>query len=208
MAIEGDFWYAGAMDTPAMAKQPAPGPLGEVQAFVNTSDREKGTDELAVVDSATTWLRARGLILERVISEAERKRVVDVREALRDLLEAHHGTPADPGTGPRLDRLFAGVQLYPHLSHEGGTLVAGGQGVDAYLAGLAIGIVEATVAGTWQRLKVCRVSTCRWAFYDHTKNGRGAWCSMRACGTRSKARAYRARKAAAQAQLRPPARPA
>ncbi|MGD0372073.1 MAG: CGNR zinc finger domain-containing protein [Candidatus Dormibacteria bacterium] len=189
------------MDTPTMAKEPAPGPLGEVQAFINTRDVEEGSDVLATADSATTWLRARGVVLEGVISEAERERVVDLREALRDLLEAHHGVAADPGTGQRLDGLLADVQLHPHLSSEGATLVAGGRGVDTYLARLAIGIVEATVAGTWQRLKVCRVSTCRWAFYDHTKNARGAWCSMRVCGTRAKARAYRARQAAARVQL-------
>jgi predicted RNA-binding Zn ribbon-like protein len=58
---------------------------------------------------------------------------------------------------------------------------------------LSSAIVEATIAGTWERLKVCRDDECRWAFYDHSKNARGAWCTMRVCGNRAKARAYRER---------------
>jgi hypothetical protein len=40
---------------------------------------------------------------------------------------------------------------------------------------------------------VCRSDTCQWTFYDNSKNGCGAWCSMRSCGSRAKARAYRER---------------
>jgi predicted RNA-binding Zn ribbon-like protein len=66
-------------------------------------------------------------------------------------------------------------------------------GAANFLGSISAGIVEATVAGTWDRLKVCRDDACRWAFYDHSKNGGGAWCSMRVCGCRNKSRAYRAR---------------
>lgn len=45
--------------------------------------------------------------------------------------------------------------------------------------------------GTWQRLKACR--ECSWAFYDHSKNVAGSWCSMKVCGGRVKQRAYYAR---------------
>ncbi|MGA3185357.1 MAG: CGNR zinc finger domain-containing protein [Candidatus Dormibacteria bacterium] len=185
------------MDTPTPAKQPAPGPLGEVQAFVNSRDEEAGRDDLAGTDSATTWLRGRDVPLGGPISETERQHLVDVREALREVLATHDGHAADPGAGRHLDRLLVDVPLHPRVSAEGVTLVPGGRGVDAYLATLAIAIIEATIVGTWQRLKVCRLTTCRWAFYDHTKNAGGAWCSMRACGSRAKARAYRARRVAA-----------
>jgi predicted RNA-binding Zn ribbon-like protein len=42
-------------------------------------------------------------------------------------------------------------------------------------------------------------------FYDHTKTARGAWCSMRVCGSRAKARAHRARRVASRAPM--PAQP-
>ncbi|HYA00283.1 MAG TPA: CGNR zinc finger domain-containing protein [Candidatus Binatia bacterium] len=179
------------------AKQPAPGRLSEVQDFLNTRDVEEGTDDLGTEASAVAWLRARGLRLTR-FAEADRRRLVEVREALRELLQGHHRDGAPAGAEPRLDALFAGVRLRPRLSTDGATLAPQAGGAEGYLGMLSIAIVEATLAGTWQRLKVCRQSSCRWAFYDHTKNGRGSWCSMRVCGSRAKARAYRARQAASR----------
>jgi len=64
---------------------------------------------------------------------------------------------------------------------------------------ISTAIVEATLLDTWERLKVCRSDGCRWAFYDRSKNGRSCWCSMRVCGSREKARTYRARQRAATA---------
>jgi predicted RNA-binding Zn ribbon-like protein len=52
----------------------------------------------------------------------------------------------------------------------------------------------AMLDGTWSRLKACR--ECRWAFYDHSRNGAGSWCSMAVCGSRVKQRAYHARRGA------------
>jgi predicted RNA-binding Zn ribbon-like protein len=49
-------------------------------------------------------------------------------------------------------------------------------------------------ADTWSRLKACRDDTCKWAFYDHSKNRSGHWCSMEVCGSRHKARQYRERR--------------
>jgi predicted RNA-binding Zn ribbon-like protein len=47
---------------------------------------------------------------------------------------------------------------------------------------------------TWDRLKACRLDDCQWVFYDHSKNRSRTWCSMRVCGNRAKARAYRERR--------------
>ena len=55
--------------------------------------------------------------------------------------------------------------------------------------------------GTWQRLKACASDSCRFAFYDHSKNHGGRWCDMSTCGNRAKVTAFRVRQAAS----RPPA---
>jgi predicted RNA-binding Zn ribbon-like protein len=68
-----------------------------------------------------------------------------------------------------------------------------GAGVHAAI-GLVLGAVhEARADGTWPRLKACPGRHCGWAFYDHSRNGGSTWCSMRVCGGREKARAYRRR---------------
>jgi predicted RNA-binding Zn ribbon-like protein len=66
-------------------------------------------------------------------------------------------------------------------------------GAAGALGRLLVIVQTAIAAGTWQRLKACREHSCEWAFYDHTKNRSGAWCTMDVCGNRAKARAYRER---------------
>ncbi|MBW3563024.1 MAG: CGNR zinc finger domain-containing protein, partial [Actinobacteria bacterium] len=44
-----------------------------------------------------------------------------------------------------------------------------------------------------ERLKVCRSDTCRWAFYDSSRNRSGKWCDMAVCGNRTKVANYRER---------------
>ncbi|MFI6043666.1 CGNR zinc finger domain-containing protein [Nocardia sp. NPDC051321] len=54
---------------------------------------------------------------------------------------------------------------------------------------------RAVAAGTWPRLKACREPSCRWAFYDHSRNHGRTWCSMNVCGNRVKVRASQRRRA-------------
>jgi predicted RNA-binding Zn ribbon-like protein len=186
------------MDEPTEAldsggRAPAPGGLALVQTFVNSVELPDGDDELATADAATEWLRNHQVELPRPVSETERRRLVNVREGLRVLLTAHTGEVVDTSVAENLTRQLNAAVLRPVISSNGGTLSATTPGVANFLGSISAGIVEATVAGTWERLKVCRDDSCRWAFYDLSKNGRGAWCSMRVCGCRSKSRAYRAR---------------
>jgi predicted RNA-binding Zn ribbon-like protein len=54
-------------------------------------------------------------------------------------------------------------------------------------------VTTAAADGSWQRLKACADEECRWAFYDHSRNRSGRWCSMATCGNQQKARTYRER---------------
>jgi hypothetical protein len=68
-------------------RDPAPGGLELVRAFINSSDIEQGTDELATTAGVEAWLRSRGLpIDESGVTEHERRRLESFREALRDLI--------------------------------------------------------------------------------------------------------------------------
>ena len=66
-------------------------------------------------------------------------------------------------------------------------------GVDGALGRLLGIVAEAQKEGTWSRLKACPWDTCRWAFYDHSRNRSGVWCNMAVCGNRAKVRSYRER---------------
>ena len=72
-------------------------------------------------------------------------------------------------------------------------------GLDAAIGRLAAIVFEARVDGRWARLKACPADDCGWAFYDHSRNRSGTWCTMAVCGNRSKVRAYRRREGASRA---------
>lgn len=176
-------------------RTPAPGSLALVQQFLNSTEMPDGVDELRTGPLAAQWLRETvGSTVD--VSEKDRARLIATREALRNLLEAHTGENVEPAVVVRLEKLLGTAPLRPVLSAQGATLAVNCGGVDNFLGMISTAIVEATLLGTWARLKVCRSDSCRWAYYDHSKNGRSCWCSMRVCGSREKARTYRARQRA------------
>lgn len=195
--------YAGsvmnARDALDLGSKPAPGELAFVQGFVNTVDLETGLDRLSTPDGLAQWLVRHGLIAAdeaSAVGEAERTRAVEVREALRALLLAHNGEPLEPGSLDPLRAPAAGEGVRVEPGEDGSLRLAPvAAGVAGALSKLLAVAAHASAEGTWQRLKACRSHDCAWAFYDATKNRSGAWCTMEACGSREKARAYRARRA-------------
>jgi predicted RNA-binding Zn ribbon-like protein len=176
--------------------QTAPGELELVREFVNTLDIEQGTDDFDSADSLAVWLADHELAEADVrVTRADLRRATEVREALRAALFAHTaGTPPPADAAATLDDAACRAQLCLRFDDRGSaSLQSSRGGVDGALGRLLAIVHSSIAAGTWQRLKACREHTCEWAFYDHTKNRSGTWCTMDVCGNRAKARAYRAR---------------
>ncbi len=174
----------------------APAPLELVQRFVNSVDLESGEDELAGPGELRDWLAERDLIgAGESVTNADLRRALDVREGLRALMLANNGHELDEERVARLDAAAAraGVRVVfrpgadPELAPEAG-------GVDGAIAQLLAIVAGAVEQGRWSRLKACPRDTCRWAFFDHSKNRSGRWCRMEACGNIEKARAFRERR--------------
>jgi predicted RNA-binding Zn ribbon-like protein len=186
---------AAPAETPNPAA--APGDLEEVRQFANTVDVEGGSDSLATRDGAQAWLRARGLVSALYeVTDTERERLVVVRDALRQMLLHNAGGPFDAEAAAAINAAAVHSPLVMEASEAGMRLVPAGRGVDAVIARLLGIVVGAEANGRWPRLKICHMDACRWAFYDHSKNRSGRWCSMAVCGNRAKARAFRERQAA------------
>jgi predicted RNA-binding Zn ribbon-like protein len=184
------------VDAPAASPKAAPGALDLIRSFVNTNDRADGRDRFDRPDGVTGWLVEHGLPgADAIIGEADVRRVVAVREALRDLLLANNeGGLPDAGAIRVLTAAGRRTRVAPVFAADGSArLAAAGRGVDAAIGHLLSIVVAAMENGTWPRLKACRNDTCRWAFYDHSKNRSGAWCTMSVCGSQVKARTYRRR---------------
>ncbi|MEA2453615.1 MAG: hypothetical protein QOG04_2325 [Actinomycetota bacterium] len=175
-------------------RPPAPGRLAIVQDFLNTYDLEDNEDALSTPEKLDSWLCKHSLCVPGELSPEDVSWTGSVREALRDVLEAHHGTPSRvPATGV-LEKAAEAGHLVTRFTPDGGSsLEAASPGLAGAL-GEILGIVYTAMAdGTWYRLKVCQNDVCRWAFYDRSKNRSSSWCSMSVCGNREKAAVYRKR---------------
>ena len=139
--------------------------------FLNTLDLEDGTDQLATSAGLTSWATEHGL--EPGSPDDARR----TRDALRSLVTG--GRPELPA-----------VPLHPSCAGDGVCL----RSTTVAEAAIAATVVL-SIQGKISRVKLCQAETCRFAYYDHSRNGSRAWCSMEICGNRSKARNFRAKPA-------------
>jgi predicted RNA-binding Zn ribbon-like protein len=189
-----------AMEQPLVEpgeRAPAPGPLRVIQLFVNTNDLETGPDLLPDAAALRAWLLDRGLLgADEPVSGDDHARAIALREAIRELVSAHAGLPHDEAASEIVNEAGRRADLRPVLEDPATRFEPSAGGVDGALGRIVAAIHAAIAEGTWERLKACERDVCRWAFYDHSKNRSGHWCSMAVCGSREKnRRAYRRRRA-------------
>jgi predicted RNA-binding Zn ribbon-like protein len=169
-----------------------------VQAFANTFwDLEQGRPErLRTPPALTAWLRRRGLLGPGVrLDDTELRRALDVREGIRALLFANSGVDPDRDAIARLNARLRGATVVPRLDAAARPeFVTPDRGLNGALAFIASTVAVAQLEGRFVRLKACPGPECGWAFYDHSRNLAGTWCSMSVCGARVKARHYRQRR--------------
>ena len=171
---------------------------------MNTLDVETGEDEIASPQDLFDFLARAGFAgATGDLDARDVERAGEVREALRELLAGNAGHGTDPAALAVLDREAGRAHLAVRFDEGGPRLAAAGHGLDAALGVLFGAIAAASVDGTFVRLKVCRDSTCRYAFFDTSRNRSGTWCSMAVCGNRNKGRAYRRRRGAERGQSAP-----
>jgi hypothetical protein len=163
---------------------PAPPHLAPLQDLLNTVNLESGDDELAS-GTFTGWAAARGV---EDAGEADRRRLQSFREDLRTwVADRDAQVPGAVAAGIAAARLQVSV-----VDGELRTTSAGAFG--RLVADSVEGIRQARREDDWRRFKVCSRGTCRWAFYDHSRNNSSRWCASTICGAREKSRrAYRRR---------------
>jgi hypothetical protein len=175
--------YSGCMPATLDLVRPAvcADPAGLIVAFLNTLDVEEGTDTIDTLVGWTSWLASQGL--EGCFEPRDAgdiRRAHDLRADLRALVGGEQHSQ-----GHKVDIQVA-------LTSDGRVKLCA-QTATGFLAAAA-----ATVAiqERMDRIKICPADSCRWAFYDTSRNRSRQWCSMRVCGNRAKSRAHRRRAAA------------
>ena len=174
-------------------RETAEGELGLIQAFVNTVDIQDGPELLTDEKALHDWLVAKQLMpADAPVDANDFRHAIAVREAMRGVIGGNSGYGVYPVDLATLNEAAAASRLRMRF-------VAGGKvRLEPEVAGAvgAIGRLVATLYSAmqgedWERLKLCGSGTCRWAFYDRSKNHSSRWCTMASCGNRAKARRFR-----------------
>jgi len=166
-----------------------------IRDFVNTRDLLEEKEQLSSPGELVAWLDEQALTRgDAKATSADLTRALELREALRQLLLEHTGVDVDRDAASSvLDTIARRARIELCFEQCHGALTPSTTGVDAALGRLVIQVHHAMADGSWERLKACRASDCEWAFIDNARNHSRAWCSMKSCGNREKARAFRER---------------
>jgi predicted RNA-binding Zn ribbon-like protein len=181
----------------ASSRPPAPGDLELVRQFVNTYDVDLAEPEgLTDPTVLSTWLADRGLLPANLrLTDRDLASARAFRDALRDVVAANAGHGDGPAARRDLDHLASHYALRVRINGTARLEPGRGRGVAPAMGRLLATVYDAMSSGTWARLKLCTNDECQWAFYDHSRNRSGAWCTMAVCGNRMKGRAFRRRQA-------------
>jgi predicted RNA-binding Zn ribbon-like protein len=170
-----------------------PDPLDRYESFAEWATR------VGVIDDTTgRRLAARGrgrpVRADRALTEARDLRAV-MDAVFRPLAKGAGGPP--PEALRRLVALAGAAVERGRLeaANDGFRLVWGGDHLERPLWPLAAAAVDLLRSGPLDRLKAC--ADCPWLFLDTSRNRSRRWCTMDDCGSRSKMRRYRARRATA-----------
>ena len=165
-------------------RQPAPPHLAPLQDLLNTVNLESLEDALAA-GAFEGWSAAHGVT---DAGEADRLRLQAFREDLRAwVADGDDGVPATVAAAVESAHLEVAAV-------DGRLVTTSRTAFGRLVAGTVEGIRVAQREDDWKRLKVCGRGTCRWAFYDHSRNNSSRWCASTVCGAREKSqRAYRRR---------------
>jgi predicted RNA-binding Zn ribbon-like protein len=173
-----------------------PSAAGLLRDFVNTAEPQVNGEDLSSPDRLRDWFAGRELIPAGArLDWADLQVAVALREGLRAVLMGHAGDDVDPHDLERLNAALAVAPVTPVFSAGGYRLEAVEDRPLAHaLASLVDAVRQSGEDHSWQRLKVCARGTCRWAFFDESRNQSRRWCSMAGCGNHVKMRrAYAAR---------------
>jgi predicted RNA-binding Zn ribbon-like protein len=194
MSGETGSWLVLSSRQPG-GRPPAPGELALVQSFINSHydlELRHGADLLATPGALRDWLLARELIDAGArVGQRELARAVTVREGLRELARSGGQREVVEPVLEQLNQAAGGAAVEVRFARGGPRFVPHSGGGVAAALGLVLAFAgQAMIDGSFSRLKVCPGEDCGWAFYDHSRNQTGRWCSMSVCGGRAKARTH------------------
>ena len=170
-----------------------PDPLDHYESFAEWATRAGVIDE-ATASRLAAGARERPARAERALAEARNLRAV--MDAVFRPLATAPGGPSQEALARLVGLAGAAIERARLEAEDGGfRLVWGGDHLERPLWPLAAAAVDLLRSGPLDRLKACE--GCPWLFLDTSRNHSRRWCTMDDCGSRSKMRRYRVRRATA-----------
>ena len=159
--------------------------------FVNTNDVQASQDKLRGPEEARSWLLAEGYEVGE-LGRDDWAAVLAFREGVRAAAAANNGYGVDADAVAALRAAIDRLGFSVRATATAGLEVTSSSPAGRALTPLVGAVMTAQADGTWPRVKACARDSCRWLFYDTTRNHSRTWCTSTTCGSREKARrAYR-----------------
>ena len=176
-------------------RETASGDLGLVQEYVNTIDLQDGPGLLTDQNTLRDWLVAHDLMgPEAQLDPDDYRHALALREAIRGVIGGNSGSPVYPVDLATLNEAAAASRLRMRFGRGGKPrLEPEATGAVGAMGRLVATLYSAMQDENWERLKLCGSDSCRWVFFDQSRNHSSRWCSMASCGNRAKARRFRAK---------------
>lgn len=161
-----------------------PAPARLVRDFVNTVEWQVDEDEWSSRDQLASWVTTNMGIGAVAFTDDDLRLARQMREGLREVFLVHAGH--EPLRAAIDDLNIAAARMPLRLDFDSrGTVRLSSPSIDPAAHAL-VRILEAVDAaredGSWYRLKACSRDSCRWAYWDGSRNRSGRWCSMAGCG--------------------------
>ena len=113
---------------------------------------------------------------------------------MRGVIGANTGGVVFPLDVATLNSAASASRLRARFAGDGSArLEPEAQGVERAMGQLVAALFAAMGDPNWTRLRLCASRTCRWVFYDRSRNHSSRWCAMASCGNREKAKRFRGR---------------
>ncbi|MFS0866750.1 LacI family DNA-binding transcriptional regulator [Microbacterium sp. 179-B 1A2 NHS] len=113
-----------------------------------------------------------------------------IREGLREVFLTHAGHAALPTSIDDLNHALTSIPLRLNFTADGTPRISAHASSEPVTPLIVIleALATARTDGGWNRLKACSRDSCRWAYWDSSRNASGRWCSMAGCGNYIKMR--------------------
>ncbi|HSS93812.1 MAG TPA: CGNR zinc finger domain-containing protein [Candidatus Dormibacteraeota bacterium] len=143
---------------------------------------------------APGWSRTGLMEPGQAVTDSDLKHAIAVREAIRGVVAANTGAPVYPLDIATLNEAATASRLRARFGGDGkARLEPEAGGVAGAMGRVVAAVFSAMAEEDWRHLKICDSPTCRWVFYDQSRNHSSRWCTMASCGNRAKARRFRER---------------